>query len=89
MATLLKDILRASARANQQAGGRLKGSSNLTEANVRKEIADAASVCEGNVTKVDQLRHSDPEILKALQTGEIRIHKAWLWRRLSLLVLKL
>ncbi len=38
---------------------------------------------EGNVTKVDQLRHSDPEVLKALQTGEIRIHRAWFWRALS------
>jgi hypothetical protein len=33
-------------------------SSNLTEANVRKEIADAAGVCEGDVTKVDQLNRA-------------------------------
>ena len=83
MASRLKDILRALARANQQAGGRFKGSSNLTEANVRKEIADAAGACEGNVTKVDQLSNSDPEVLKALASGEIRIHRAWLWRGLS------
>jgi hypothetical protein len=83
MASRLKDVLRALARANQQAGGRFKGSSNLTEANVRKEIADAAGVCEGNVTKVDQLSNSDPEVLKALAGGEIRIHRAWLWRRLT------
>ncbi|HEX6503457.1 MAG TPA: hypothetical protein VF011_09420 [Terriglobales bacterium] len=50
LASRLADVIRIQARANQQAGGHLKGSSNLTEANVRKEIATAASVCEGNVT---------------------------------------
>ena len=83
MASRLKEVLRALARANQQAGGRFKGSSKLTEANVRKEIADAAGVSEGNVTKVDQLSEADPEVLKALASGEIRIHRAWLWRGLS------
>jgi hypothetical protein len=83
MAARLKDVVRRRARANQQAGGHLKGSSKLTEANVRKEIATAAGVCEGNVTKVDQLCNADPEVLKALATGEIRIHRAWLWRQLA------
>lgn len=82
LASRLADVIRIQARANQQAGGHLKGSSNLTEANVRKEIARAASVCEGNVTKVDQLSNADPEVLKALANGEIRIHRAWLWRQL-------
>jgi hypothetical protein len=82
MASRLKNVLRMRARANQQAGGHFKGSSNLTEANVRKEIAEAAGVSEGNVTKFDQLHKSDPQVLNALATGEIRIHRAWLWREL-------
>lgn len=83
LASQLKNALQIQARANQQAGGHLKGKSNFTEANVRKEIAAAAAVSEPQVTKVDQLRNSDPEILNALATGEIRIHRAWLWRKLS------
>jgi ParB-like chromosome segregation protein Spo0J len=63
----LKDLIRARARANQQAGGYLKGLSKLTEANVRKEIAQAAGVCEGNVTKVHQLRNSDPRNLESIK----------------------
>jgi hypothetical protein len=83
MAARLRDVIRIQARSNQQAGGHFKGSSKLTEANVRKEIAAAAGVCEGNVTKVDQLRDSDPDVLNALASGEIRIHRAWLWRGLT------
>jgi hypothetical protein len=83
MASRLKEVVRRRARANQQAGGHFKGSSKLTEANVRKEIARAAGVCEGNVTKVDQLCNADPDVLKALASGEIRINRAWLWRQLS------
>jgi hypothetical protein len=55
----------------------------LTEAHVRKEIARAAGVSEGNVTKVDQLSDSPSEILKALHRGDVRIHRAWLWRTLD------
>lgn len=83
MASQLKEVFRIRARANQRAGGYFKGSSKLTEASVRKEIARAAGVCEGNVTKVDQLRNADPEVLKVLASGEIRIHRAWLWRQLT------
>ena len=83
MASLLKEGVRRRARANQQEGGHFKGSSKLTEANVRKEIARAAGVCEGNVTKVDQLCNADPEVLKALASGEIRIHRGWRWRQLT------
>ena len=82
MASQLKSVLQAQARANQQAGGLLKGSSKLTEANVRKEIAETAGVSEGNVTKFNQLQASDPQVLNALAYGEIRIHRAWLWRGL-------
>ena len=83
MASRLKEVVRMRARGNQQAGGQFKGSSKLTEANVRKEIARAAGVSEGNVTKVDQMCDEDPEVLKALASGEIRIHRAWLWRQLT------
>jgi hypothetical protein len=83
MASRLKDGFRKLARSNQQAGGRFKGSSNLTQASVRKQIADAAGVCEGNVNKYDQLLNSEPRVRDALARGEIRIHRAWLWRRLS------
>lgn len=84
MASRLKDDFRNLARSNQRAGGRFKGSSNLTEASVRKKVAEAAGVCEGNVTKYDQLLNLDPEVLDALARGEIRIHRAWLWRRSNL-----
>jgi hypothetical protein len=83
MGSRLKRVFRDLARANQQAGGHFKGSSKLTEASVRKRIADEVGVCEGNVTKVEQLLNSEPEVLDALARGEIRIHRAWVWRRLS------
>ena len=83
----LEPFLKAKARAKQQAGGRNKGSSNLTEAgrlDVRKEIARIAGVSVGNVTKVKQLTttaHSD--IIKALREKELSIHRASLWCKLS------
>lgn len=86
MASELRTVARKRAYANQQAGGRLKGSSNLTKAekvSVRREISNAAGVSEGSVTKVDQLGVVHPELLAALQSGEIRIHRAWLWRTLT------
>src|SRR5271157_874373 len=73
------------ARSNQQAGGQNKGSSKLTKAerlDVRREIAAAAGVGEGNVSKVKQLTgtaHS--ELLQALRSGEISIHRAWRWSK--------
>ena len=86
MASKLRAEGRNRAFANQQAGGKLKGSSKLTEASrvdLRKEIAKAAGVSEGSVTKVDQLGDVQPEILQALHSGEIRIHRAWKWRTLG------
>lgn len=83
MASQLKHGFRKLARSNQRVGGQFKGLSKLTEANVRKEVARAAGVCEANVTKVDQLINSDPEVRAALATGEIRIHRAWLWRLMT------
>jgi len=86
MASELRTVARTRARSNQQAGGQFKGSSKLTEAekvSVQREIANAAGVSEGSVTKVDQLQSVHRELLAALQSGEIRIHRAWLWRTLT------
>jgi hypothetical protein len=71
------------ARSNQRAGGQYKGSSNLTEAeklDVRSEIAATAGVSVGNVSKVKQLKvAARSELVEALRSGEISIHRAWLW----------
>jgi hypothetical protein len=53
----------------------------LTEAervDVRSEVAAAAGVSVGNVSKVKQLMIAPPEIMQALLSGEISIHRAWL-----------
>jgi hypothetical protein len=80
--------LQERARSNQRAGGQNKGSSKLTEAerlDVRCEVALVAGVSVGNVTKVKQLVASvRPEILDALRSGEIRIHRAWKWSKAPL-----
>jgi hypothetical protein len=79
--------LREQARANQRAGGQNKNASNLTEAkrlDVRSEVAAAGGVSTGNVTKVSQLtRMADPKVEQAVRAGQISIHKAWQWSRLS------
>jgi len=78
---------RAQARLNQMAGGRIRGSSKLTEAervDVRSEIAAAAGVSVGNVTKVKQVMTTAcTELQDALRNGEVSIHRAWLWRVMS------
>jgi len=83
LAMELEPSFREKARSNQRAGGQNKGSSNLTEAerlDVRSEIAAAAGVSVGNVTKVKQLTMNPaPELLQALLSGEISIHRAWKW----------
>ena len=73
--------LKEKGRSNQRAGGQNKGSSKLTEAervDVRSEVAAAAGVSVGNVSKVKQLMIAPPEIMQALLSGEISIHRAWL-----------
>jgi hypothetical protein len=79
----LEASLQEKARANQRAGGRNKGSSNLTEAkslDVRSAVAAVARASTGNVTKVKRLRETaHPEIEQAVRTGEISIHRAWQW----------
>ena len=87
MALDLEPWLKEKARLNQRIGGQHKGSSNLTEAgrvDVRAGIAQAADVCEANVTKVKQLRMTaQPELLEALRRSEIQIHRAWKWSKQS------
>jgi ParB-like chromosome segregation protein Spo0J len=83
----LEPFLRKQAEANQRAGGQNKNASNLTEAkklDVRSEIAAAAGVSTGNVTKVNQLRNTaHPKVEQVMRAGEISIHRAWQWSRLS------
>lgn len=83
LALELEPWLKQQARFNQQLGGQRKGSSNLTKAgrlNVRSKIAAAAGVSTGNVSKVRQLvLTAHPNLLEALRSGEISIHRASLW----------
>lgn len=83
----LEPWFRERAWANQRAGGQGKGSSKLTEAqrvDVRQEIASAAGVSVGNVSKAKQiLATASAELQQALRSGEVRIHRAWSWCRLS------
>ncbi len=83
----LEPFLQEQARANQSAGGRNKSASNLTEAksvDVRSEVAAAAGVSSGNVTKVKQLtRTTDPTVEQSVRAGQVSIHRAWQWSRLS------
>ena len=85
LALELEPWFKEKARSNQRAGGRQKGSSKLTEAgrlDVRSEIAAAAGVSVGNVTKVKQLRvAATAELLQALRSKEISIHRAWGWSK--------
>ncbi|HEX8815370.1 MAG TPA: hypothetical protein VF753_07710 [Terriglobales bacterium] len=73
------------ARSNQRFGGQNKGSSTLSEAarvDVRSEVAAAAGVSVGNVTKVKQLcQLAHPDVLRALRHGEVSIHRAWEWSK--------
>jgi len=85
LALELEPFFKERARSNQRAGGQKKGSSSLTEAerlDVRSEVAAAAGVSVGNVTKVKQLKvTAHPEVLLALSSREISIHRAWLWSK--------
>ena len=87
LALELEPWFKEQARSNQQAGGRQKGSSKLTEAgrmDVRSKIAAAAGVSVGNVTKVKQLKvAATAEVLQALRSREISIHRAWGWSKAS------
>lgn len=82
----MEPLLKEKARANQRSGGQQKSASNLTEAervDVRKEIAAAAAVSVGTLSKARQLiGKADPELLEALHNREVSIHQAWQWCRL-------
>ena len=77
----LEPELTEKARSNRQFGGQHKGWPNLTKAeqvHVRSEVAKAAGVSSGNVTKVKQLYATCVNELKeALSNDEISIHWAW------------
>ena len=87
LALELEPHLRDRARQRQQQGGTVKLSSTLTKADaidVRAEIARAAGVGAGNVTKVKQLLETvTAEVRQALRRQEISIHRAWQWRRMG------
>jgi hypothetical protein len=77
--------LREEALQHQQAGGKNKGSSKLTEAekvDVCREIAKAAGVSVGTCSHALQLiLTADPEIVRALCNGEINIDRAFRWSK--------
>jgi len=79
----LEPSIRENARANQQAGGRAKGSSTLTTAervDRRKKIAQIADVSVGNVTKVRRiLSHACSCVQQAVRSREISINVAERW----------
>ena len=85
----LEPWFRKQARANQSNGGKGKASSKLTEdkrLDVRRQVAAAAGVCVGNVTKVKQIYSRTPsrELVQSLANGEIRIDPAWKMSTLSI-----
>jgi len=86
LALTLEPHFQQKAHDNLRAGGKYKGSTNLSKADrveVRREIANAAGTGTGNVDKVKAiLRSAHPNIIAALQNGPLRIHRAWKWCRL-------
>ena len=86
MALALEPYWSVHARERQRQGGKGTLSSNLTKGNtidVRAELARAAGVGAGNVTKIKQLRETaTPAVRDALRQGEVKIHRAWKWRHL-------
>jgi hypothetical protein len=81
----LKASWRAIALANQQLGGKLKGSVDLQEADrvdVFGKIAEEIGISATRLRRVDFLeRKAAPEVRAALRKGEIRIDRAWRWIR--------
>lgn len=79
--------LKQAGQLNQRHGGQHKGSSKLTEAqkvDVRAKTAITAGISSGNIAKVGQICASGhPNVQEALRSGEIKIHRAWQWSRLS------
>jgi len=75
------------AHENMRAGGKHKGSTNLSMAGhieVRRKIAELAGTGVGNVAKVKLiLRSAHPNVVAAVQNGSLSIHRAWLWCKMS------
>ena len=86
LALTLESYFQQKAFDNMRAGGKHKGSTNLSEADcidVRQEIAKVAGTGTGNVSKVKAIRQSShPNIIIGLQNGLLRIHRAWQWCKL-------
>lgn len=87
LARPLAKSLKEKALQHQKDGGKSKGSSKLAEAekiDVRKRIGAIAGVGVGTVSHAsDVLKAGDPEILRALCNGEIKIDRAWRWSKAS------
>jgi hypothetical protein len=87
MARGLAKSFKEQALHHQQAGGKSKGSSKLPQTekvDVRKEIARVAGVSCGTLSHaLEVLKNGDPEILRALYNGEIKIDRAWRWSKKS------
>ncbi len=79
----LEPYFQQQAVLNQQAGGRSKGLSKLTEAervNSRREVARVAGVSHGNVRKVKYiLANGCPSLLDAARSEEVSINQADKW----------
>ena len=86
LALTLEPSLQQTALDNMRAGGKFKGSTNLSEADridVREKIAWRAGTGTGNVSKVKAiLLSAHPNVITALQNGLLSIHRAWLWSKL-------
>ena len=85
MALELEPWFKERAKSNQRVGGREKGSTQLAEADrldVRIEIARAAGVSAGNISKVKKiLQSATPELQSALCAGEIKINRGAVWAK--------
>jgi ParB-like chromosome segregation protein Spo0J len=86
LALEFEPFLQDAARTNQRLGGEIKRSSNLTEAqkvDVRSAMAAIACVSSGNIRKARVVKSADPALQQAVRAGEISVHKAAQWSRLS------
>ena len=87
LALELEPWFKERAKVNQRMGGREKGSSQLTEADrldVRLEVARAAGVSVGNVSKVKHiLQNAVPDLVESLRLGEISISQGANWAKTS------
>ena len=86
LALTLEPHFQEKALNNMRSGGKYKAWTHLPEADridVRQEIAKVAGTGTGNVSKVKAiLRSAHPNIISALQSGQLSIHRAWEWRHL-------